>query len=237
MITSCPNCSQELRFSEKQENKIQAALDSLGSGTLKIKCPHCKDPIELLSDGSLADWRQQSVQVSKSRKLPEAPKPPDIDWLMTQGQFDDESRIKDMPKALILIDDGPMREKITGAFVELFYQTFNADSEADAIEQMKTIEFTVIVLHSGFGGVPLKKSKFHEFMCNMQMFKRRYIFYMLVGQEFKTLYTLEALTNSANVVVNEGDIEHMKNIYKRGRGDYDQMFNPYLDTLKKYGRR
>ncbi|MBU0481533.1 MAG: zinc-ribbon domain-containing protein [Proteobacteria bacterium] len=236
MITTCPNCSKELRFTESQENKIQAALDSLKSGTLKIKCPHCRDAIELQSDGSLADWRVDSAEPTTSRKSPEAPKPPNIDWL-TQGKFEEETRIRDMPKALILIDKGPLRDKVNGSFVELFYQTINVDSVAEAIEQMRTAEFVVVVLHSGFDGVSLKDSEFHEYMRNMQMFKRRYIFYVLIGSEFKTLYTLEALSYSANLVINDGDVDFMKNIYKRGRGDYDELFGPYMETLKKHGRK
>jgi len=69
----------------------------------------------------------------------------------------------------------------------------------------------------------------------MAMSRRRYIFYILVGPEFRTLYDLEALANSANLVVNDSDASHFSIILKRGMNDYNDLFGPYLEALGNYG--
>ena len=88
---------------------------------------------------------------------------------------------------------------------------------------------------SQFAGGKLRKSEFHEYMKKMSMVRRRYIFYILVGPEFHTLYSMEALTNSANLTINEKDLEHMKTIYKRSKTENDQLFGPYINALEGKG--
>ena len=68
------------------------------------------------------------------------------------------------------------------------------------------------------------------------MAKRRHIFYILVGPGFHTLYDLEALARSANVVVNDGDVGHLPTIFRKGRADQEKLFSPYVTLLGKYGK-
>ena len=235
MITHCPKCNNMLNFSDAQKEKIRGALATVGSGTLKLKCPQCRDQIELLSDGSSADWRQKPVGGTRGGKTPDPPKPPDIDWL-TKGVFEEKETIKDIPKVLILINAGETRDKITGAMVESFFQPIAVDTVAEAMEQMQIVQFDAVIMQSNFDNKPFQTSEFHDFMKKMPMNRRRYIFYALLGPEFNTLYTLEAASNSVNMVVNDRDIEHFKNIYKRGKVEYDELFGPYIHALKEHGR-
>lgn len=235
MISTCPHCAKEFNFSEVQLAKIEAALAALKGGTLKLKCPRCFEAVELSSDGNLSDWRQPAaVAAGKVKSGPQPPPPPDIDWL-TQGVFHDDEKIKDIAKALILIDSGEIRTNVLGAMVESFYQPTAVDTVEDAMRQMQQIQYSAVVLHSRFAGTKLRKSAIHELMCNMPMTQRRYIFYILIGPEFHSLYSLEALSNSANLVVNEKDTEYFKNIFKRAKADYEELFGPFIATLKEAG--
>jgi hypothetical protein len=235
MISNCPNCKKPLNFSEAHLTKINGALSTLGVGTtLKIKCPMCTDPIELQPDGTLIEGRYKPATPSSAPGGLEPPAPPDIDWL-TQGGFEKEDTIKDIPRVLVLVDPGPDRDKIIGSMVESFFQPVAVDTVAEALEQMRVIQFDSVVLHSKFAGGKLRKSKFHKYMKKMSMVRRRYILYILVGPEFHTLYSLEALSNSANLTINEKDLDHMKTIYKRGKTENDQLFGPYINALKEKG--
>jgi len=234
MINTCPHCAKDFNFSEAQLAKIEAALTTLKGGTLKLKCPRCFQPVELASDGTLADWRQPAAVPGKAETGPQPPPPPDIDWL-TKGVFHEDEKIKDIAKALILIDPGEIRTNVLGAMVESFYQPTAVDTVEDALRQMQQIQYSAVVLHSKFAGTKLRKSEIHERMCKMAMTQRRYIFYILIGPEFHSLYSLEALSNSANLVVNENDSEFFKNIYKRGKADYEELFGPFISALKEAG--
>ncbi|MBU0673446.1 MAG: zinc-ribbon domain-containing protein [Proteobacteria bacterium] len=239
MITHCPHCRKELRFSETQHTKIASALKTIQSGTLKLRCPLCNKSIELLSDGSLADWRQENVTAqpdTRASNLPEPPPPPDVEWL-TAETFEDEARIQDIPKALILIDPGKVRDAVAGALVESFFQPINAGTVSEGLSLIRGAMYTMVVLHSGFDGVSLRDSEFHKYMCRMPMTKRRYLIYVLVGPGFHSLYSLDALSNSANLVINDNDVRFFKNFYKRARTEYDDLFGPYIEALKSHGIR
>jgi hypothetical protein len=235
MITNCPNCNKPLNFNENQEAKIKSALAALSTGTLKLKCPHCKVPMELLSDGSLADWRQKAAKaVTGQRKLPDPPKPPDINWL-TKTTYQDDEKITDIPKVLVVIEPGPVRDGVVGAMIESFFQPVTVESVEEAIDQMQLVQFDSIILHSRFKGEDFKYSKIHEILKKLPMTRRRYIFYVLIGPEFHTLYTLEALSYSANMVINEKDVDYIKNIYKKGKADSEELFGTYISILKEQG--
>jgi hypothetical protein len=235
MISNCPHCKEELNLSPAQQAKVENALARLKTGTLRLGCPHCGKPIELLSDGSLADIRAaMSGKGGKLRRLPEPPPPPDIQWLLG-GEFDSQEEIRDIPKALVLVEEGGVRDLIVDALVESFYQPMYASDPEHAIDQMALTEFSLVVLQDGFGGKTIRESSFHRFMLNLPMSKRRYLLYCLVGKDFHSLYGLEALSFSANFVVNEGDAAHFKNILKRAKSDYDELFGPYISVLEEHG--
>jgi hypothetical protein len=234
MISTCPHCAKDFNFNDSQLEKINAALGTLKGGTLKLKCPRCYESIELTSDGELADWRLAASATTKEKTGPEPPAPPDIDWL-TKGTFKEDERIRDIAKALVLVEPGEVRAKVMGALIESFYQPVSVDTVEEALAQLRMVQYNTVVLHSRFAGVKLRKSEIHDYMMRMPMVQRRYMFYILIGPDFHTLYTLEALANSANLVVNERDAEHFKNLYKRGKVDYEELFSPYITVLKEVG--
>ena len=69
-------------------------------------------------------------------------------------------------------------------------------------------------------------------MEEMPMNIRRSMYYILVGIQFSTLYDLEALSYSANIVVNDKEIEHIDIILRKGMQDYMELFGSYAETLK-----
>jgi len=260
MLAQCPHCQQTLMLSEAQLEKIKTALASLSAGrTLKIGCPKCKQPIELNSDGSVAGEAVSALKdvlyaehtgnedqaavgmVAAIQKRPEpvrlppaAPKPPDLGWL-SSGVYSEKETVENVPHALIMVGDEEVSTQVTMAFGEMGYQPTYVRSAEEAIAKMQFMNFEAVVLHSRFEGGDLESSTVHQHLREMAMARRRYIFYILIGPEFRTLYDLEALANSANLVVNDSDTSHFSIILKRGMNDYNDLFGPYLEALGNYG--
>jgi hypothetical protein len=70
----------------------------------------------------------------------------------------------------------------------------------------------------------------------MNMARRRYIFYALLGPEFNTFFNLQALAYSANLVVNEKDTPHFGVILRKSIPEYEELFGPFMEELKVQGR-
>lgn len=241
MINSCPHCLELLNLSETQKQKIQLALDKLPPGNLlKLACPHCHKHFELKPDGTLPGQRLNSPTVAGgpkgARKVNVSPPPPpDISWL-SSGQIQEKEIIQDTPMVLILMKKGPDAESVRNAFEEEGFLPVFAESPDDGLERLQFTPFSAVVLHSRFSGEPLVNNRFHLFMRNMAMLRRRNIHYTLIGPEFKTLYDLQAISNSANLIVNDNEIEDFHIILKKSLHENQKLFGPLVESYIKHGR-
>jgi len=262
MISQCPHCQKDIKLNEAQQTKVDQALAALATGrTLKIGCPHCKTAIELTADGRAIggtvmetlltdDQSDQTIppggnellekakakSASPVKPPPEAPHPPDVNWLAS-GEMSEKAVVSDIPMALILMKEGPLRDQVAKAFEARKYMAVFKNSAEEAIEEMRFTDYAAVVLQSSYEGAGLDGSIFHEHMCGMGMSKRRYIYYVLIGPEFRTLYDLEALALSANLTVNDNEVKYIDTILKKGYRSYEELFGPYLKALKEHGKR
>lgn len=159
------------------------------------------------------------------------PPHPDNSWL-TEGKYIAKAQITKDPTALILLT-GEGKTEIAKAFQGSGYRIEVAASQSEAIAKVKALDFAAIVADAGFTGLPLAKSPFHLFMQWLPMQRRRAIHYTFIGPQTHTLYCLEALTESVNLVVNAGDVQHFDVILRKGLADYNALFQPYLAALAK----
>lgn len=227
MLTHCPFCQQPLPFNEDQIVRLEQALGQLAPGKLlNLKCPLCRETIGLDKTGLPPRAPQSQVT---------PPPPPPLDWLQT-GLYRGEEKVEDVPMALVLHRADEQRRQIGEALESVGYQVFMAESAASALERMRFVNFSCVVLHADMeGGVA--KSPFHAHMRALPMERRRYIFYILLGSSLRTLYDLEALACSANLTVNTRDLEHLDIILRKAIPAYEELFGAFLEELEAYGRR
>ena len=244
MIDTCPYCDQELNLSDAQISKVKAALAKLPAGNLlKLGCPHCQKPFELQADGTLPGTLRPAKKVASGAPLPprqnrakiNPPPPPDISWL-SSGQEEKKEVTEDTPMFLIVMDKGPAITTIMDALDDEGFLPVLAESIDDAMDRMQFVNFAGVILHTRYEGSSLDSNKLHNFMKKMNMFRRRNIHYTLIGPEFKTLYDLEALSNTANLVVNDNDVPHFNLILRKSLYDNQKLFGPLADALIKEGK-
>jgi len=236
MLTLCPFCREEMKFSDAQQDKIQKALESLQEGKcLKVGCPHCKKSITLDRHGEILQEGGEAVPTQLQGEI-EPPVPPDTSWL-SSGEYEEREIVEDIPKVLLLIKDEELRKSTEEVFADFGYMAVKAENVQGAIDRMRFESFKGVVYHTGFEGVSLAQSVFAQHMNSMTMSERRYIYYVMVGPELNTLYDLEALSLSANLTVNEGDIKHLNLILRKGLTDYEALFGPYLAAMRDFGKK
>ncbi len=227
MITTCPNCRKTLKLDKAQQARLQQTLNELAPGKrLTIKCPSCKQPIRIAANGTSEVNGSTAVQ---------PPAPPDIAWLREET-FQDEEKITDVPIALILYPENRGRDTVREAVEQVGYQVFIAETVREARERMRFVNFACVVMYSRFEGKDLNESTFHAYMQKMAMQRRRYIFYILIGPEFHTLYNLQALTSSANLVVNEKDIKHLDVVLRKAIPSFEELFSPLIEKMGLFGK-
>jgi hypothetical protein len=240
MIETCPHCQEPLNLTDSQKAKIQTALEKLPPGNLlKLGCPLCQKPFELKPDGSLPGKQTKKiapVALTGARKVAIAPPPPpDLGWL-SSGKMQEKEVIEDTLMALILMNRGSGMTIVREAYEDEGFLPVIAESADDAIDHMQFTAFAAVVLHSRFDEDSLSSNTLHIFMQKMAMIRRRNIHYTLIGPEFQTLYDLQALSNSANLVVNDKELRHFRLILKKSLHESQKLFGPLAEALVNRGR-
>lgn len=226
MITQCPHCREKLPFSKEQQGRLEQALYALDQGkVLTLKCPLCKQAIKIDKSG-------RPLGTDTGVQPPAAP---DLDWL-TSGNFQGDEKVEDVPTAMLLYSPSPERDHLIEAIESIGYQTIIADNANDAIERMRFVNVACVVYQADMDG-PLESSAFHNYLRSMAMERRRYIFYILIGPNFSTLYNIEALAYSANMVVNSAELEYMETILRKTIPEYEELFGPIMEELGAFGKR
>ncbi len=241
MISNCPHCQGALKFNPAQLAKIEQALKALPAGKrLPLKCPHCKVPMHLDAAGEVEGGTKKKAAPAAPPPQAEAvikpPPPPNLEW-MKEEKLSIMENVRDVPMALVLHKDEGTLHQIKSAMESLGYQTLSASSAEDAMHQVASSSLACVVYHTTFEEGPLHESVFHNYMRNMLMSKRRYIFYILMGPEFISLYDIQALANSANLVVNDKDLKDFQVILHRSIPYYEELFGPLLEELASYGKK
>lgn len=231
MNISCNSCNR--RF--KANAKLEATLEALEPGKqLRIKCIGCGEPILLGAKPSAGTKPPPTDRDPASHVKP--PGPPDVSWLSDGTLEDEDDVVGDIPQALVMMAAGDERDEVAGVLSNLGYLVERMDDIDQAIERMRFFDYACIVLHSSLVEGPVDENRFHRYLSSMNMSKRRYIIYTLIGPEFETFYDLQALTLSANVVVNSKDLPHLGLILRKAIPDYEGLFGPYLEELKAQRR-
>ncbi len=245
MIDTCPHCQEPLNLSDVQKSKVQTALDKLPSDNLlKLGCPQCQKPFELKSDGTSAGQKPQKGAAAPRGGPPlkgakniavTPPPPPDLDWLAS-GQMQEKEIMEDTPMVLILMNKGPGLSTVREAYEDEGFLPVFSDSLEGAIDRIQFTPFAALVLHSRFEGDSLESNNFHSFIKKMAMGRRRNIHYTLIGPEFQTLYDLQALSNSANLVVNDNELNNFRIILKKSLHESQKLFGPLADSMMRQGK-
>lgn len=238
MIANCPHCAARLTIGPAQQEKINAALAALAEGKrLQLTCPSCRQPILLDKDGHAAakiKTKPANAAATSPGALPDAPKPPDLSWL-AEGMTTEKKVADDIPRLLCLAPAGTLRDTLAAAFEKLGYGVDHAGTSEEAIAGMRFVTYTAVALAGGFDGNkdPLA-TDFHAYMSAMTMDRRRYIFYLVVGEQFHTLYDLEAMTVSANLTLNPKELNHIDLVLKRAMADRQRLFGPLIEAVQEF---
>lgn len=231
MIVNCPHCNKQLKLNEK----VWENINSLEPGKkVKVKCVHCSEPFAL-DRQSLKSGPNNAPAAPRAIARLRPPSPPSVDWLK-EGVFDDKEIVEDIPRALVLFPKVQVREIFVKAAQEFGYLVEEVVTPEEAIDKMRFVTYSAVFLHEGYEDGGVGDGKFHQFMRQMSMDRRRYIFYVLIGSRYRTLYDLEALSYSANLVVNDKEAPYIATLLRKTIPEYEELFGPVMEELRIAGK-
>ncbi|MZG54590.1 MAG: hypothetical protein F3744_11115 [Nitrospinae bacterium] len=225
MQVTCTACKKNMNIPDEKLPKDQA---------FSITCPGCKTKFKV----------DQHLKPKDSEPAPPpAAKEKDqtvdtASMVVSQEDFedDDDLVIYDENDQLALVLDDKNKETWTKALEEKEFKIQYAKSPEHAIHKMKFTHFHFVALNENFGNVALENNPLYQSVIELPMVTRRNIFLALVGGNFKTLNNMQAFQYSANVVINEKDLDKLGDILKKSISENEIFYKVFKETLHAMGK-
>jgi hypothetical protein len=217
MQVTCNACQRSMNIPDEKLPKDHA---------FSITCPECKTKFKVV----------QHLKPKKSESVPPPLKEKTVDtasMVVNPEEFEDDEGlvIYDKNDQIALVLDVINKDVWTKALEEKNFKIQYARSPEDAVHKMKFTHFHFVALYEKFGNVALDESPIYQKMIEMPMVTRRNIFFALVGANFKSLNNMQAYQKSANVVINEKDLEKLGDILKKSISENEIFYKVYKETL------
>jgi hypothetical protein len=225
-------CKWNMSEKPKTGNKGKDAYQLFPDIMQKFSAAPAKDAQRKTAPPPQAQVQDQPIS---PRKLPKPPGPPDISWLWKE-EFESVASVSEIPTTLLLMPAGDDKTRVGKAFEGIGYLVETAASEQAAIDKMKFVNLAGVVLQADNREGALEQSILHNYMKWLPMAERRQIYYVLIGPGFHTMYDLQALSLSANLVINIRDLDKIDIILRKGLQDHENLFGPFLAVLREYGK-
>jgi CheY-like chemotaxis protein/DNA-directed RNA polymerase subunit RPC12/RpoP len=225
MEVRCQHCKVKLNIPDEKLPKGQL---------VSINCPKCKQKF-------IVDTR---IKVEKEVPSPPEKEPPKSapseDDLYTYEDYSEDESIEffeeDAKLALVMDSNSEHLEKIKGAVETLGYKFIQSPNVRDAMGKLRFHHFDLLILSNGFDGTDLDDSPIMRYLNHISISVRRKMFLTLLDSRFKTMDNMMAFARSANLVVNEKDIDKLEPILKKAIADHERFYKVFFDTLVETGK-
>lgn len=159
--------------------------------------------------------------------------------IVLSSEFEDEEEefhIYDENDKLALVLDEPNKNLWTDVLEERGFKVEYARSSEHAVHKMKFTHYHYVILHENYNKVPLEKNPVYQLLVKMPMATRRHIFLAVIGERFKTLNNMQAFSYSANLVVNEKDLDKLAKILKKAITEHEMFYKVFKESLQAMGK-
>ncbi|WP_163337794.1 hypothetical protein [Desulfopila sp. IMCC35008] len=170
---------------------------------------------------------QSPIRHVPGKSIRKVPAPPDVSWLKGGVEAVDGDTDADLRRCLVVTSDRGERARVLSAIDSLDFAVHVADNPNKAMEMLKCSAYSLLICNKT-DAMP----RLHDYVAWLPMTVRRTMYYTLIGPDLRTLYSLEALSLSANMVVCDKDIHHLGKILMRGFNDYEKLYRPFLNEVK-----
>jgi hypothetical protein len=222
MQVECNECQRSMNIPDEKLPKDQA---------FSITCPGCKNKIKV--DQHLKTQESPTSAALKPEEVLDAPS-----MVVEHEDFedDDELVIYEEGDQLALVLDEKNQSAWTEALESRDYKIQYAKSPEHAVHKMKFTHFHFIALSENYGNKGLDNNPVYQTLIKIPMVTRRNIFFALLGTNFKTLKNMQAFQKSANVVINEKDLDKLGDVLKKSITENEIFYKVFKETLHSMGK-
>lgn len=136
-----------------------------------------------------------------------------------------------MPKAVVCEKDETLSKFLTGTLKTLGFESVVPSTVEEASYTLQFDDISVFVLNEmNFNDA----QRLFEEITNLPMYRRREIFFVLIGNKFATMDRFNAFTKGVNLLINIKDIQNFSLYFKRAYVEYQNLYKNFKEFSSKY---
>jgi len=248
MIVVCQHCS----------TRLQIESDRTPSGSLKVRCPKCKNTLNINSGSPASDQSALNVGGSPATEHPRYDQPTAPAYKLSTLAEVDEVAVNDeaLTALLELLSKGlskgagrglqrgasqrrkvltcaspTYREPIARSLTENGYQAFVAEDTRQAVETMRANQMEVVLLEPQFDMAEQGAAFIVREINMLRPAQRRRLFFILVSPSLRTMDTHAAFLNNVNAIINTNDIRDLPRILEIAFREFNELYRDLNQAL------
>jgi spore coat polysaccharide biosynthesis predicted glycosyltransferase SpsG len=229
MLIKCTECEHGINIPDENIPEGQS---------FAIACPGCRAKIHI--DRPLISKPPEETKPFVEGEPGDENGSGDDFGIIISDDFEDdeeeEFHIYDENDKLALILDEPNKTQWTEVLEEKGFKVQFAKSAAHAVHKMKFTHYHYVILRENYDNIPLMKNPVYQLLVKMPMATRRHIFLAVLGDKFKTLNNMQAFSVSANLVINEKDVDKLAKILKKAIAEHEVFYKVFKESLQAMGK-
>lgn len=203
---------------------------------MRISCPHCQKgfaiPDEKLPAGKevtlLCPSCKGRIAVSGGAQTPssaEAPSAPAAEARLALAEGE-------MARAMCCAD--PVTgDRVRAALEKMGYRVLRPATPEEAVEGLRFSRFSLVAYQEGFDKDPAGGLRGH--LCSITGEERRGVFVIWIGKGIQTGDLMMALSKSADLVVDERDLDRLPQIASKAMEEQQRFYGPFREILRELG--
>jgi predicted Zn finger-like uncharacterized protein len=245
MIVVCQHCS----------TRLQIDTEKTPSGGLRVRCPKCKNSVNVSSGSPASDqsalavggspstehprYDQPTAPAYKLSVLPEEPEASAsqdsltalFELLNKSGSRNGSRRASSARRRVLICASPTYREPIARNLSENGYEAFVAEDARQAIETMRSNQMEVVLLEPQFDVAEQGTAFIVREINVLRPAQRRRLFFALISPSLRTMDAHAAFLNNVNAIVNTNDLRDLPRILEVGFREFNELYREFNQAL------
>lgn len=132
--------------------------------------------------------------------------------------------------ALLAISNPDYLAQTRAALADMGFKVHNVDSHAHFNTRFNQVNYHVVVIEENFASSAAGENHSLRLIQRMPMAQRRHAAFLLIGDGFETLNTMQAFAQSVHCVVNPSEMQLIGQLIQKASADNDTFLAPYRDA-------
>lgn len=132
--------------------------------------------------------------------------------------------------ALLAISNPENLAQTRAALSDMGYKVHNVETHSHFNSRFNQVNYHVVIIEESFGHNAGGENHTLRLIQRMPMIQRRHAVFLLIGENFETLNSMQAFAQSVHCVVNPSEMQLIGQLVQKTMADNDSFLAPYRDA-------